>query len=170
MKNIIKTIKRNRLHRKQRLTRGYSDADMWNSGDHLMGLISESLKWHETQGMSDFSYSFKLWEENGTNFGYKNLKQVYTDIDNYMEFDQKDWANGLYSKVVSLEDAYIKNGDLKGTSTVSVEWYDKMTGRKLTEAKVKKLIDAHHKKTEKLWDKAVNAMSFWARHAREFWD
>jgi len=164
-----KTWSRIHKFRRQRISRGYSDKDMWHSGDHLTTLISESLKWHETQGMSDFQEMFKMWVEDGTNFGYKNLKQVYTDIDNYLAFDRGDWSTGLAGQIVNLEDAYISDGETD-TSRITVEWRDEKTGKKLTEARVKKLMDEHHEKVEKLHDKSVNALTFWAHHARQFWD
>jgi len=163
-----KTWSRIRKFRRQRLARGYSDKDMWNSGTHLMTLISESLKWHDSRGVSDFDYMFKMWVDEGSNFGYKNLKQVYTDIDNYLAIDRSDWSTGLAGQIVHLEDAYIADGD--DTSKVTVEWHDDKTGKKITDARVRKLMDEHLTKVEKLHDKAVNALTFWAHHARQFWD
>jgi len=164
-----KTWSRIHKFRRQRITRGYSDKDMWSSGTHLMTLISESLKWHESKGVSDFEYMFKMWVDEGSNFGYKNLKQVYTDIDNYLKVDRGDWATGLAGQIVNLEDAYITEGE-EDTSHITVEWREEKTGKKLTDARVKKLMHEHHAKVEKLHSKAVNAMTFWAHHARQFWD
>lgn len=160
------TWKRIRRHRKQRIERGISDQDMWNSGEHIMGLISQSMKYHETKGVSDFKYMLKFWKEEGTDFGYKTLKQVYTDIDNYLAWDRAEWTEGLSSKMVS---EYIENPDDE-PAPFSVAWYDDENGLKLTDAKVKRLMDASNAKGKKLHDKAVNALTFWSRHAIEFWD
>lgn len=134
-----------------------------------MQLISDSLKWFEKEGLTDWADSFKRWKEEGTDFGYKNFKQVYTDIDKYLQLERQGWPTNLDVDTTSLESHYIQTPHDNSLAEES-NWVDTKTGKRLSKAQVSRRIVAHYKKVNKAYAKAVNAMTFWSNHAREFWD
>lgn len=161
--------KRVRNHRNQRIQRGFSDQDMWSGGEHIMQMISESLKWYDANGISNWSESFKTWRAEETDFGYKSLKQVYSDIDNYLNLEKSGWSTDLDLDTSNLGSHYIPTQPETASDEES-NWINKKTGKRLSRAQVSRRIAAHHAKVEKVYAKAIKAMTFWAHHAREFWD
>lgn len=167
----IKTWNRSARYRNQRIERGWSDQDMWAGGEYIMQMISDSLKWFEQQGVADWGLTFQQWKEDGTDYGYKNLRQIYADIDNYLEHDRSSWAQGLTTQASVENEAYIDEAsDKKTAGGMTISWVDKETGKVLTEKQLSKRIEKHHKKAKKLHEKATNALMCWSRHATEFWD
>lgn len=165
------TWRRAMRYRKQRLQKGFSDQDMWAGGEYIMGMISDSLKWFEKEGIADWEFTFEQWKEEKTNYGYDNLKQMYTDIDNYLEHDRSSWARGLTTDTSVANEAYIdKTAEKKNDGALTIVWVEEATGKVLTEKQITKRMTDFYKVQKGLHKKATNALMCWSRHAVEFWD
>ncbi len=81
-------------HRYQRAERGYSDRDVWNTGDHILGIMVGMLKQlGDEKSHIDWTEYFK--ENYKNNQGYNSLNEVAADIKNFIEFDKTSWADDL---------------------------------------------------------------------------
>lgn len=154
-----------RLHRwrKQRANRGWSDRDVWNAGDHIAKITAEMLQDLNDHSYCDWPEWFKLNVKEEGKGAYKNLQQVINDINNYLEFAETTWGEDLTSYTPdSPHDSLEQN-------IMDTIWYDKK-GKKVSEQRIKILINKHADKEMKLYKKATKAMQFFGRHFTGFWD
>jgi hypothetical protein len=146
--------------RKQRADRGWSDRDTWGAGDHIAKMTAEML-----QHLNDFSMcSWSDWfdlnvKEKGKN-SYKDLQSIIDDINNYLTSTESSWADGLTTR----------GGVIDSESRFNPSWYDKTTDEKLTDVEIGRRIKKWSKEEKTLYEKAIKAMSFFARHFSGFWD
>lgn len=162
VRNIFNMNDWRQLHkwRKQRADRGWSDRDTWGAGDHIAKMTAEMLQHLQNNVYKDWPEWFKFNVAEEGRGAYTNLQEVIDDINNYLEFDIKSWADGLTPKQKEISD--------KGKFTCN--WYDESTGKKLTEAAVSNRINRYSKENMRLYKKANKAMGFFGRHFGNFWD
>jgi len=156
------------LHRwrKQRANRGWSDRDTWGAGDHIAKITAEMLQHLNDHTYVDWPDWFKLnVEEAGS---YKNLQSVIDDINGYLEYQETSWTDGLEPVQKPLDEVFVEEGDRRVYK--SPGWINKETGRQITEKQLTMLMHKHHNKEVKLYKKATNALSFFARQFTSFWD
>lgn len=144
-------------HRHQRAERGWSDRDTWGGGEYIARITADILQHLNDNNYTDWPEWFKLNVKEGGKGAYKSLQEVIDDINNYLEFTETSWADGLTSA---------RNPD-KGKYLLI--WMDK-DGNKLTEATVRHRLNKHIEMEQKLYKKAIKAMSFFSRHFAQFWD
>ena len=69
--------------RRQRVKRGWSDKDCWAAGEHIMEVTAGMLRHLESNGSTDWE---KMFTHNfSDNMGYSSIKNVYMDIEEYLE-------------------------------------------------------------------------------------
>lgn len=158
-----------KLHkwRKQRADRGWSDRDTWGAGDHIAKMTAEMLQHLNDNTYVDWPQWFKLNVKEKGRGTYKSLQQVVDDIENYLAFEETSWADGLTTKNDSLEDVFKKRSD-DLYEYQSPDWYD--GDKKLSQKEITRRIYKWSKQSSKEYEKAKNAMSFFARHFSSFWD
>lgn len=146
------------LHRwrKQRLERGWSDRDAWGAGDHIARMTAEMLQHLQDKGYTDWPEWFKLNVQEEGRGAYNDLQTVINDINNYLDFSETCWSDGLDSVN-------------KKTGKYSVSWIDE-NGHVLSEATITNRINKHWKEHMRLYNKAKKAMGFFSRHFTQFWD
>lgn len=146
--------------RKQRLSRGWSDRDAWNAGDHIAKITAEMLQRLNDNGICSWPDWFDLNVKEEGRGAYKDLQSIIDDINNYLSFQETSWADGLTSEGFQVE----------STGKFSSSWYSEATGKKLTEAAISYRINKWSKEENRLYGKAKKAMGFFGRHFSGFWD
>ena len=154
-----------RLHkwRKQRADRGWSDRDTWGAGEHIAQMTAEMLQYLNDETYVDWPEWFRLNVKEEGKGAYEDLQTVIDDINGYLEYSKTSWADGYTTRNSDIETH--PDGTYK-----SPTWYSEKTGKPINDKKVRALIEAHHKKGDKLYKKANKAMGFFGRHFASFWD
>jgi len=77
----------------QRITRGYSDRDMWNADTYLAGVFAGVLQWYIDKGI-------------GVSMAYKDDEDIYgTDVDSMVIRRDTDYSNHI-----AIFTQYLNNG------------------------------------------------------------
>lgn len=165
--NMVSPSQWRRLHtwRKQRANRGWSDRDTWGAGEHIAKITAEMLQHLNDKSHVDWPEWFKLNVQEKGKDTYKSLQQVIDDINAYLVFSVTTWGDDLTCEGNMFEDD--KGGEFKHLNTT---WRYEKNGRKLSEQQISARIKSWSKEYERLYNKAVKAMSFFARHFASFWD
>ncbi len=160
-----------RLHkwRKQRADRGWSDRDTWGAGEYIVQITAEMLQRLNDNAYTDWPEWFKLYVKEEKSGSYNDLQSVIDDMNQYIEFSKGSWADGLDRASDNIDDwiEYDKDGNVLFKSP---GWFDKTTGKKLTEKQITAFIDRHCKQETASFKKASKAMQFFGRHFWVFWD
>jgi hypothetical protein len=156
-----------RLHkwRKQRADRGWSDRDTWGAGNHIAKITAEILQHLNDHTYVDWPEWFKLnAKEKGA---YKNLQQVIDDINAYLDHEKTSWADGLETRREKIDEMFEKRED-GNYEWIRPDWYE--GEKKLTEAAIKNRINKWSKESNKKYEQAKKALSFFSRNFSGFWD
>lgn len=169
VKETVKPSTWLRLHkwRKQRANRGWSDRDTWGLGDHLAKITAEMLQHLLDYGVCDWPEWFKLNVQEKGHGAYTSLEQVINDINQYLDFIETTWADGLDTKRDSVDEIFKKREDGM-YEYIGCDYYEGQ--KKLSKADIKHRINKHHKEWEKRYAKAQKAMQWVGRNFAGLWD
>lgn len=139
--------------RKQRADRGWADRDAWAAGEHIARITSEILTYLDTHSYIDWEEWFK---DNGGK--YTSISDLTTDINNYLDFIETSWADGLT----------LESTDIKATVLGENRWL--RNGKPLTDKQITMLIHKQQREEVRLFNKASKAMQFFSKNFDSFWD
>ena len=155
-------------YRQQRADRGWSDRDIWGTGDYIAGIVAEML-----QDLNDNSYHDREdWFSNNTKnrgvFKYETLQQIIDDINNYLDFEETSWSDDYDLVPKDIDRVLLEKNSSNIFNTGG--WQHKITGEILTEKQLSDLIRKHSEKEARLYKKATDAMKFFGNNFGSFWD